>query len=75
MSRPLATLIAVVIGLFVATLASLTLGMLVSASLVAIVLPNVELGWTLMISLLTVVFVFTFITVFREMREKLTGEG
>jgi hypothetical protein len=75
MSRPFTTLVAALIGLLVATLASLTLGMLVAASLVALVLPNVALGWTLMISLLTVVFVFTFITVFREMRDKLTGEG
>jgi hypothetical protein len=75
MSRPFTTLVAALIGLLVATLASLTLGMLVAASLVALVLPNVALGWTLMISLLTVVFVCTFITVFREMRDKLTREG
>ena len=75
MSRPFTTLVAALIGFLVATLASLTLGMLVAASLVALVLPNVALGWTLMISLLTVVFVFTFITVFREMRDKLTREG
>ena len=63
---------AVLIGLIVAALATVCLGMLLIGVSMMLIMPQTMWAGPLLLGLLFAVFAVTFIIVFREMKEKFT---